>query len=158
VGVGQGLAETLVDEVRGRYRDPSRYLVFRDAVSALKRLQEAGWRNVIVSNHVPELPRVVEQFAIAPLIDRVFSSAGTGYEKPHPGAFRAALEQLGVPSHVYMVGDNPVADLGGAAQVGVPGILVRPNAHDRSPEAITLLDAADTILNESGQAPQRLIR
>lgn len=54
-----------------------------------------------------------------------FSSALTGYEKPHPQAFFQALDRLGCPETVWMIGDNLEADVLGAQAVGIPAILVR---------------------------------
>jgi len=36
-----------------------RYLIWGDTVSGLKTLAAAGWRHVILSNHVSELSRIV---------------------------------------------------------------------------------------------------
>ncbi len=126
---------------------------------------------VIVSNHVPELPALVSQLGLANHVDAVLTSAEHGYEKPHPGAFRIALRAAGAPTSVWMVGDNPIADIAGAAQVGVPGVLTRtPDFDDvlikrlessygasRFPDwqrlcdrrARTALEAVEVILSES---------
>ncbi|MGH7576825.1 MAG: HAD-IA family hydrolase, partial [Longimicrobiales bacterium] len=48
-----------------------------------------------------------------------------GYEKPNPRAFRHVLNAVGPSGPVWMIGDNPIADVAGAAAVGIPGILVR---------------------------------
>ena len=71
------------------------------------------------------------------LVDVVWSSAVTGYDKPHPEAFRRALAELGWPSTVWMVGDNPRADVDGAEAVGIPAILIRRDgpAKRRAPDA-----------------------
>lgn len=58
------------------------------------------------------------------VIEIVFTSASSGYEKPHPEAFRHALEICGQPSQRWMVGDNPIADVEGAEAVGIPAVLV----------------------------------
>jgi putative hydrolase of the HAD superfamily len=58
------------------------------------------------------------------LIDDLLTSAAIGYEKPHPEAFRLALGTVS-PERAWMIGDNPVADIGGANGVGAHAILVR---------------------------------
>ena len=70
---------------------------------------------------------------------RVFNSAETGYEKPHPQAFRNVLEALADDGPVWMIGDNMVADIGGAAAVGIPGILVRKRHIDAAYQCDDLL-------------------
>ena len=50
------------------------------------------------------------------------------FQKPHPTAFRAALDALGVddPSTAVFVGDRPWDDISGATAVGLRTVL-RPN-------------------------------
>ena len=60
-----------------------------------------------------------------PHLAAIFNSAQTGYEKPHPQAFRNVLAWLPEPEAVWMIGDNYTADVLGAQAVGLPGILVR---------------------------------
>ncbi len=56
-------------------------------------------------------------------MERIFNSAHTGYEKPHPEAFRGVLDALGGAEKIWMIGDN--ADVAGAKAAGLPAILVR---------------------------------
>ncbi len=79
----------------------------------------------MLSNHVPELAELIEGLGLGELVGEVFTSAAIGYEKPHPEIFRHALRVCGSPGRVWMVGDNPVADVEGAEAVGVPAVLVR---------------------------------
>ncbi len=104
--------------------DPASHRIFDDTWPALACLTEAGWRHVLLSNHVPELEGIVTALGLSDHLDAVLSSAVTGYEKPHPEAFRLALGAAGSPRQVWMVGDNPVADVAGAEAVGIPAILV----------------------------------
>ncbi len=125
-GVEPGRATTLAGEVRARFTDASRgWRVFPDSRAALGRAAAEGWRNVILSNHVPELERLVEQLGLGEHVERVFSSALTGFEKPHPQAFLHALRECGAPSRRWMIGDNPLADGAGASALGIPVVLIR---------------------------------
>jgi len=108
-----------------RYLDIQGWLLFEDTLPALDALTQQGWEHVILSNHVPELPLIVAALGLSPYIHAIFTSGTTGYEKPHPQAFRYALDQLDSPSVVWMVGDNIEADVLGAEAVGIPAILVR---------------------------------
>jgi len=125
-GVESSRADELAHAVRERFVDGTRgWLVFPDTRRALTLSADAGLRNVILSNHVPELERIVEQLGLSGLVEHVFSSALIGYEKPHPEAFRHALRACGDPPRRWMVGDNPVADFAGARALGIPAVLVR---------------------------------
>ena len=79
----------------------------------------------VLSNHVPELPCLIDGLGLSSLIHRTINSAETGFEKPNPLAFQAALAALDYPSQVWMIGDNVNADVMGAESVGLRAILVR---------------------------------
>lgn len=54
------------------------------------------------------------------LVDAVVVSEEFGAHKPHPSIFEHALTLIGAgASETVFVGDNPVADIGGAAEVGM---------------------------------------
>jgi HAD superfamily hydrolase (TIGR01509 family) len=141
-GVTQETAEAAAALVPRTYLDPRFWSVFPDSRPVLAGLREAGWRHVILSNHVPELPRLVADLGLDDLVEDVITSAETGYEKPHPEMFAVALRRSGSPARAWMVGDNPVADVAGAEAAGLPAILVRqhPSA-DLHAAAHTILTA-----------------
>jgi putative hydrolase of the HAD superfamily len=124
-GVGEG-APTLARALRERFIDHTiGWRLFDDTLPALQALRDAGWRTAILSNHVPELSQIVEGLGLGGTVEAVFSSAVIGYEKPHPEAFAHALRACGSPERVWMVGDNPEADVAGAQALGIPAVLVR---------------------------------
>jgi putative hydrolase of the HAD superfamily len=88
---------------------------------------------------VPELENIVSRLGIGSLMDYVLSSAITGFEKPHPRAFEIARERAGAPAIVWMVGDNPVVDVEGAEECGIPAILAR-NQDSRAQRTAAGLD------------------
>jgi len=135
VGFASARARTLGKLARERYVDVRHWEVFADTIPTLSTLRGLGWRHVILSNHVPELAAIVRGLGLVSFFEASINSADTGYEKPHPEAFAIARHAAGDPSTLWMVGDNPIADVAGAEAVGIPAILVRvePSA-DRSGE------------------------
>lgn len=127
VGVGCSLpvARHLALLAHHKYLEKSQWFLYADAISTLKTLSTLGWEHAVLSNHVPELSEIVDAVGLTPYIRTIFSSALTGYEKPHPQAFLQALDLLGHPQPVWMIGDNIEADVLGAQGVGIPAILVR---------------------------------
>jgi putative hydrolase of the HAD superfamily len=107
----------------------------------------------VLSNHVPELHGLIDGLGLAPHLDDVFSSGLTGYEKPHPEAFRMVLAACGNPTQAWMVGDNPHADVEGAEGVGLPAILVRVKGRAR--HSADGLDGAAAVILAGGQQPAR---
>jgi FMN phosphatase YigB (HAD superfamily) len=146
VGIGRSRAGELAGHMRLRYVDSSfGWRLFDDTLPALRRLRWDGWRHAILSNHVPELPALVDGLGLSPLVEVVHTSAATGYEKPHPEAFAGVLEACGRPRAVWMIGDNPVADVAGAAAVGIPAILVRRESPGAARRAADLHEAAAIV-------------
>ena len=125
LGVAPAAAAAAAGLVRAHYTDLESWQLFPDTRPALATLSGAGWRHVLLSNHVPELPEILSGLGLDSCIDAVVNSAVTGYEKPHPQAFRLALEQAGWPRSAWMIGDNPTADYAGAVTAGIRAVLVR---------------------------------
>lgn len=146
VGLPGQMAHDLAPLVRRQVIDPRTYHVFDDSIPALRQLADAGWRHVILSNHVPELADIVAGVGLCPYITEVVCSAEIGYEKPHPEAFRIARERAGDPAWVWMVGDNPEADVRGAEAAGIPAILVRAEDATVSRQADDLMGAVEIIM------------
>ncbi|HOU12369.1 MAG TPA: HAD family hydrolase [Anaerolineae bacterium] len=125
VGLDESLAGALARQFRAVYLNLYRWRLFDDVLPALDALSARGWTHAILSNHVPELGDIVRHLGLTARLARVFNSAETGYEKPHPRAFQTALETLPDVESVWMIGDNVTADVQGAEAVGLPAILVR---------------------------------
>ncbi|MEV6482612.1 HAD-IA family hydrolase [Streptomyces sp. NPDC051576] len=130
-GVDSGLAARAARGVRAHYVDATRWAVFPDSVAALEELAAAGWVHVVVSNHVPELDGLIRGLGLHGHFAAVVNSSLVGWEKPHRRIFEAALDRAGRPERVWMVGDNPVADIAGAQAVGVSGILDADHGNHR---------------------------
>ncbi len=146
-GVERGECAELAREVRLRFIDPAiGWQLCDDAVAALSSVRDAGWTNAILSNHVPELPELAAGLGLAEHVDRVFTSALVGVDKPHPRFFRHVLDAYGDPPEVWMVGDNPRADIAGAEAAGCRAILVHTTAPGVRHNAAGLLDASAIIL------------
>ncbi len=78
------------------------------------------------TSHVPELRQIILQYLqLNKTIATVFTSAETGYEKPHKQAFVTLLTTLDDIEKIWMIGDNLEVDIAGAESIGIPGILVR---------------------------------
>jgi len=125
LGVSPDTAGRAAGLVRSLYPDPAYWRLFDDAVPALDELSGRGWRHVLVSNHVPELEEILACLGIPGRFQAIINSAVTGYEKPHPEAFRLALAAAGQPTRVWMIGDSLAADVAGAQSAGIDAILVR---------------------------------
>ena len=145
LGVAPSAAAAAANRVRPHYTDPASWQLFPDAVPTLAALSGLGWRHVLLSNHVPELPEIVTGLGLGRYFNVIVNSAETGYEKPHPQAFRLALERSGWPRSAWMIGDNPVADVAGAVSAGLRAILVRTPPADGSRYVPDLADVIGLV-------------
>lgn len=152
IGFDASTARSLARQVRHVYVDPQRWSLFDDVQPTLDRLTAQGWQHVILSNHVPELGEIVRHLGLATQIARVFNSAETGYEKPHPRSFRTVIQQMPNSQAFWMIGDNMRTDIIGAAALGIPGILVRNQHEDAVFDAHDLSEVPPIV----GQAPDPL--
>jgi putative hydrolase of the HAD superfamily len=106
------------------YVDEKRYKIFPNTIETLRKLKNKGWKNVILSNHVPELPDIVNKLGFSIAIEKCFTSALIGYEKPNIKAFKYVLDYLQYPETCIMVGDSVKADVEGANKAGINAILL----------------------------------
>jgi len=118
-------AKKLTKRFKELYTDPKEYLVYDDAVEGIKKIREMGWIIFIVSNHMPELKKVVKGLPFNKYIRDVISSANIGYEKPNPKFYEFVKNRTWYTKRNIMIGDNILADIQGATEAGIPAILVR---------------------------------
>jgi len=154
VGFGTDDARRVALQAREEFTRVERWTLFPETLSVLERFSAQGWEQMILSNHVPELPRIVEGVGLSPHISRCFNSAEIGYEKPHRAAFEHLLSHIPAGSTVRMIGDSMVADVLGAEAAGIPAILVRkphPDAQRYAPDLAGLFKILEAM--ESGEVP-----
>ncbi|MFL6129672.1 MAG: HAD family hydrolase [Mycobacteriales bacterium] len=92
-------------------------------------LRERGIRVGVLSNTLwprVEHERVFRRDGVAELIDAAVYTSEIEWTKPHPSAFRAALDAVGVtdPAAAVFVGDRTWDDIHGARSVGMRAVLV----------------------------------
>jgi putative hydrolase of the HAD superfamily len=129
-GIDVQQARRMATQVRQVYPHPGHWRLYDDTIPALNQLSTQGWSHIILSNHVPELPAIIHHLQLGPYIGHIFNSAQTGYEKPHPQAFRHVLATFGDVGLVWMIGDSLQADVVGASMLGIRSILVRATHPD----------------------------
>ncbi len=125
--IPQNKAILYAEKVRYEVTKPDEFLLYDDTLEILDFFKNEGFSNIVLSNHIPELPDIVEKLGIGCYIEDCISSANVGYEKPNPKIYNYALEKAKNPEVVWMIGDNVIADVRGSEEVGIKGVLVRSN-------------------------------
>ena len=106
-------------------RDLGHRQAYPDALELIDRLRTGPWTLAVLSN--------ADDAFLIPALERnglinfgcVLSSEGLQVYKPHPRAYEAALEGLGlVAADVLMIGDSRLEDIHGASQAGIHTVLL----------------------------------
>lgn len=108
--------------------NPQIFEVLQETYSFLERMQIEGVNVIIASNNGSRaLQKMVDAFALGPLLFRAYASEEIGHEKPSPEFFHGVLEHAGLtPDECVMIGNNPRNDMEGCQAAGVVGILYDP--------------------------------
>lgn len=96
----------------------------KESLSHLARGHHLG----LVSNfdHAPSGHEILKTHNIAQYFKKIVISDELGKRKPHPQLFVEAMNGLGVsPEETLMVGDTPLADIQGAAQLGLDTVWIQ---------------------------------
>lgn len=89
----------------------------REALTAIKI---SGRRLAIVSNWDERLRRLLEEYGLCPLFEKIFISCEVGVAKPDPQIFLIACQHLGIePQEALMIGDSLEDDVLAARQAGL---------------------------------------
>lgn len=115
------------------------YSVLASAAALLESLRDRGIKTGLVANSWPDPARVLrgdaDALGLAPFLETLVFSDDAGVRKPAPEIFLRACSELGVdPTATLFVGDDPVADVQGAAGVGMKTAQALWFRADESPE------------------------
>lgn len=118
--------------------------LFPDVEPALGALSGRGYFLGLISNAPADTEKTVDALGLRRYMKSVVISGAVGYSKPRPEIFNIALRDAGVaPSEAAHVGDVYEADVVGARNAGMKGILidrVGSDGHDDCPRVGSLTD------------------
>ncbi len=103
------------------------HVLLPDALDTLKSLKAQGVKCALLSNASDDalIQRLVNNSGLRPYLSPVFSSAGLGWQKPRAEPFLLIAQRWQLaPQHIAVVGDTLSADIQGARNAGMTGILV----------------------------------
>ncbi|MDQ4106068.1 MAG: HAD family hydrolase [Actinomycetota bacterium] len=109
---------------------------YPESETVMEELRGMGLKLYVVSNWDVLLEEVLEELGWMPYFEGVIASAVVGIEKPAAGIFEEALRASGVPQgRVVHVGNDPEADVRGAANSGLDAVFVNRGGDEEAPEA-----------------------
>lgn len=103
--------------------------LFPSTKEVLLGLKEKNYRLHIITNGFKEVQHTkLEQSGLDDFFESVLCSEEVGKSKPHPSVFYEAMNRAQAKANQsVMIGDDFNADIIGAENVGIPGVLFDPN-------------------------------
>jgi HAD superfamily hydrolase (TIGR01549 family) len=93
----------------------------------VRQLSQAGYHLVALSNRDGDLRPALAAHRLDPFFNFALSGGRAGVYKPNPEIFRIVLKTLGVAAGATLsIGDSYDADIAGAEQLGITGVLLDP--------------------------------
>jgi putative hydrolase of the HAD superfamily len=91
----------------------------------------------------------MESLKILSFFDSITISSETGYAKPHPGIFEAAIRAAGVPGNrILFIGDNLADDVQAGAAAGLHTILIDRHTRYSGAAGVPIIQNLRQVLNE----------
>jgi putative hydrolase of the HAD superfamily len=113
------------DEVYERFRDSQGWILFPETLDVLNELKRGGLKLGVISNFDNRIYSVLKSLNIREFFDAITISSETGYCKPEPEIFEAAITALGLPaSEILLVGDSPHDDVEAGMRAGLSAALI----------------------------------
>lgn len=100
------------------------YCLYTDAIATLQKCIALGYKNYAATNNYPEILENYQKLGLSPYFSDYIVSSHIGYDKPHPEFYAEAKHRAGNPEILYMVGDNPTADIQGGNAAGCITVAV----------------------------------
>ena len=125
-GVPAEVARAAAVEAYATIVEPASHVPYPETRDVLTAVDELGLRQLVLSNHVWELPEICRAHGWLPPLTEILTSARLGVEKPHPESYAAAIAAAGcAPGEILFVGDTYEADVAGPERAGMQALLVR---------------------------------
>jgi putative hydrolase of the HAD superfamily len=131
----------------------------KETIPTLQTLSARGYSLAMISNagNDEDVQTLVDNACLRPYFRFILTSAVFGVRKPHPAIFRSILEKLGLrPEQAVMVGDRLEADIQGAHNAGMPGILVTRRSGFAGPSSDSNARQPEAVIESLAELPDVL--
>ncbi|PWH12250.1 MAG: hypothetical protein DDG60_14510 [Anaerolineae bacterium] len=110
-------------------------VIFDDVYETLRILREHGYFLGLLSNRFEPYTDYLAERGLDGFFDLVVHAGQAGIRKPHPAVFHFMLQKAGFrPEQSIYIGDNYFADVLGARQAGMLGVLYDPEGLFERPD------------------------
>lgn len=129
---------------------PKNNYLFDGAIELLEYLKDKYALHILTNGFQEVQYKKIKNAKIETYFQTITDSEVAGEKKPHPTIFNYALHQAKVtPAESVMIGDNVIADIQGALDVGIDAIHFNPLMDKSKPSPVSqvkhLLDIKDIL-------------
>jgi putative hydrolase of the HAD superfamily len=137
------------DKVYEQFRDSRGWRLFPETFDVLRELKRLQYKLGIISNFDSRIYSVLESLKIVSYFDSITISSQTGYAKPDPEIFEAAIRAAGVPANrILFVGDNLTDDVQAGAAAGMNTVLIDRNGRYPGSKSVQSIRSLSELLNQ----------
>lgn len=147
LGYSKYEAQIKSSQVPKQYAKLEKWKLYNDVISNLSKLLNHKWKNILVTNNIPEFPMILKHLKLESYFDAIFVSAITGFNKPNPLILNGYLDKLQDFSKIIVVGDRDDSDMELAKVIKAEGILVHTTLASQSPKYDNLNDLTKYLLS-----------
>lgn len=113
------------EKVYDQFRDSRGWMLFPETREVLDELKARALKLGVISNFDSRVYTVMRDLDILSFFDTVTISSETGFAKPQPEIFHAAVQALAVPANrILLVGDNLRDDVHAGTNAGLNACLI----------------------------------
>jgi putative hydrolase of the HAD superfamily len=117
--------EDFFSKVYDQFRDDRGWVLFPETRETLAELKSRNLKLGVISNFDSRVYEVLRHLDILTFFDTVTISSETGYAKPDPEIFEAAIRALGfAASRVLLIGDSLRDDVQAGLRAGIHSLLI----------------------------------
>jgi putative hydrolase of the HAD superfamily len=137
------------EDVYEQFRDGRGWRLFPETMEVLEELRRLQYKLGVISNFDSRVYSVMESLKILSFFDSVTISSETGYAKPHPEIFKAAIRAVGAPANrILFIGDNLADDVQAGAAAGLHTILIDRQGRYPSSDTVPMIQNLRQVLNQ----------
>ncbi|GAA5437358.1 phosphatase Rv3376 [Deinococcus aquaticus] len=145
-----GLTDTQAQQLSARYPYEAFMKPVPNAREILGDLRARGLRLGVLSNTLPSIDRTLEFLGLNDLIDVAVATCTVGIHKPEPGAYRHALNALGLDAAEVLFIDDKQENVDAALALGMHAALI--DLSGETPDALHDLGGVSRLVDRIGVA------
>lgn len=145
------------DEVYELFRDSRGWMLFPETREVLEEFDRTGMKLGVISNFDSRLYTVLRDLGILLFFDSITICSETGFAKPQPEIFLAAVNSLGVPpDRTLFTGDSLLDDFQAGQNAGLDAFLLDRSGRYAAMQSVRRIASLRELLPIAGLRAKQL--